>query len=108
MYEDYGTIEEVIATLSPESKLWVEQESARLIAEYETLQSIRKQRMITQKQLAEKLNVHQVSVSKVENSSDMMLSTLKAYVHALGGELKLQINFPDKKNIALKLEGLGD
>jgi DNA-binding XRE family transcriptional regulator len=106
MHENYTTLDEFIAELPAQSQSWIEHEAARLIAEYETLQSIRKSRKITQKQLAERLNISQVNISKVENNSDMMLSTLKAYVTALGGELKMQISFPDKKVVPLILEGV--
>jgi len=50
---------------------------------------------LTQAELAESLDVAQGSVSKVENQADMYLSTLRKYVHALGGELRLTVEFPD-------------
>jgi Helix-turn-helix domain len=41
------------------------------------------------------LRIKQPSVSKVENQSDMYLSTLRAYVEAIGGKLELVVRLPD-------------
>jgi ribosome-binding protein aMBF1 (putative translation factor) len=42
---------------------------------------------VTQEELADKLRVTQVAVSRLERRSDMHLSTLRQFVRALGGEL---------------------
>lgn len=59
------------------------------------LQDIRKSRNVTQVELAQVLNVEQAAISKLENREDMYVSTLRAYIHALGGELQLVAKFPD-------------
>ena len=59
------------------------------------LDKMRKARSLTQVAVAERLHVDQGSVSKLEGRTDMYLSTLQAYVQALGGELKLIASFPD-------------
>lgn len=46
-------------------------------------------------ELARKLGVNQASVSGMENNSDLLLSTLGRYVHALGGEVRIQAVFPE-------------
>ncbi len=59
------------------------------------LHSLRKTRNLTQAEVAKTMQVEQASVSKLERRDDMYVSTLRAYVRALGGELKLVASFPD-------------
>ena len=56
---------------------------------------LRQARQQTQIAVAEKLRVGQGSVSRIEKQSDFLLSTLKEYVGALGGQLELRAIFPD-------------
>ena len=60
-------------------------EADRLYAEHLTLQELRKARQLTQAQLAECLNIRQVTVSQMEKRTDLLLSTLRGYVEATGG-----------------------
>ncbi len=59
------------------------------------LQELRKSRDVTQVDLAKVMQVEQAAVSKLERREDMYVSTLRDYVKALGGELKLVASFPD-------------
>jgi hypothetical protein len=59
------------------------------------LDKMRKARSLTQVAVAERLQVDQGSVSKLEGRTDMYLSTLREYVEALGGTLELRADFPD-------------
>jgi hypothetical protein len=43
------------------------------------------------------LRIKQPSVSKVESQTDMYLSTLRAYVEAIGGELELIVRLPQRQ-----------
>ena len=81
-------------------------EADRLHAEYLTLQDLRKARKLTQTQLAEVLNIRQASVAQMEKRSDLMLSTLRSYVEAMGGKLNLTVEFSDREPVFL--EGFGD
>jgi transcriptional regulator with XRE-family HTH domain len=63
---------------------------------------LRKVRELTQEHLAKELNIKQESISKLEKRSDMMLSTLRKYITALGGELTLVVSLPGKPPYALK------
>jgi DNA-binding XRE family transcriptional regulator len=65
------------------------------------LAEIRKAIGMTQTELAESLDMAQGSVSKIENQADMYLSTLRKYVHAMGGELHLTAEFPDGRKIEI-------
>ena len=100
------TLQDKLATLDPARRASVEAEADRLHTEYLTLQELRKAKEMTQVQLAETLGIQQATVAKYERQSDLLLSTLTSYVRAMGGNLKLMVEFPGKGRIVL--EGLGD
>jgi hypothetical protein len=56
---------------------------------------LRQARQQTQVAVAERLKVGQGAVSRMEKQSDFLLSTLREYVGALGGQLELRVMFPD-------------
>lgn len=56
---------------------------------------------LTQTEVAELLDVTQAYVSKFERRQDMLLSTLYAYVHSLGGELELRARLPGRKTVRI-------
>jgi len=56
---------------------------------------LRQARQQTQVAIAERLNIPQGAVSRMEKRSDLLLSTLREYVGALGGKLELRAVFPD-------------
>lgn len=64
--------------------------------ELATLKDLRLAMQQTQVELAEKLHVGQESISRLEKRSDMLLSTLRSYVEAMGGKLELVARFPDR------------
>jgi hypothetical protein len=49
-----------------------------------------------QADVATALRIKQPSVSKVENQTDMYVSTLRAYVEAIGGKLELIVRLPER------------
>lgn len=59
------------------------------------LAELRSARQLTQADLAEMLDVPQSSISRIEQRADMYLSTLRNYIQAMGGELRIQAVFPD-------------
>ena len=59
------------------------------------LHDLRRALALTQKELAEKLNVNQPAVSKLENKDDVYLSSLRSYIEAVGGKLKIVAEFPE-------------
>ena len=87
--------------LTPEERAAADRRGEELIAEYETLQQLRKARDLTQAQLAELWGKDQVSISQLEKRADMLLSTLRSYVEAMGGELNLVVRFKDSPPVAL-------
>ncbi len=65
------------------------------------LAELRKAMGMTQVELAAKLEVAQGNVSKVEHAADMYLTTLRKYVEALGGELRLTARFGGGREIEI-------
>lgn len=61
------------------------------------LAELRKIREVTQFELAEALKVKQPSVSRVEHTHDLQLSTLRAYVEALGGRVEVTAVFGNER-----------
>ena len=61
-----------------------------------TLAELRKAFSLTQDTLAKNLNVKQAEISKIENRADMLMSTLRNFIQAMGGELEVRAVFPDR------------
>jgi transcriptional regulator with XRE-family HTH domain len=100
------TLKDKLAALDPARRAGVEAEADRLHTEYLTLKELRKAKDFTQVQLAETLGIQQATVAKYERQSNLLLSTLSSYVQAMGGSLKLMVEFPGKKPVAL--DSLGE
>ncbi|MGH7562186.1 MAG: helix-turn-helix domain-containing protein [Gemmatimonadales bacterium] len=60
----------------------------------ETLRQVRKLRRLSQAEVARQLETSQSEISRLEQRADLRVSTLAAYVKALGGSLELWARFP--------------
>lgn len=67
------------------------------------LAAIRKSVGLTQERLAEELGVKQAQVSKTERSANLLLSTLAAYLRALGVEAELVVRIPGGETLKYSL-----
>lgn len=85
---------ELRAKLPPDSQARAAARAEAILVEMQ-LQELRKSRQVTQVDVARAMNIEQAAVSKLERREDMYLSTLRDYIRALGGELKLVAAFPD-------------
>jgi|GEM_PF-409649 len=94
--------------LDPERRQAIENEADRLQVEYLSLQELRKAQALTQAQLATHLGLQQATIAKYERQTDLLLSTLTSYVRAMGGSLKLIVEFPGKDAVALDGYAFGD
>ena len=71
-----------------------------------TLALLRKAIGLTQVEVAQAMQVDQAAISKLEGRSDALVSTLRAYARALGGELELAVVRGDRRYpIVLDEEG---
>ncbi len=92
------TLEEVMGALSAQSRKRVEEDAVAIRKVYDSLMEFRKIAGLTQSEVAEKMQITQVNVSRLERRDDMHLSTLRQYVEALGAELEINIKMPAAKN----------
>ncbi len=103
------TLREEIASLPEDRRKEVEKLADALIAEEMTLRDLRKARNQTQARVAEKLGINQENVSRIEQRSDLLISTLSGYVEAMGGTLNLVAEFPDRPPVTLSgIAALGE
>ncbi len=67
-------------------------EGARIVRQ-QLLRELRKSRGVTQAELAKKMGIKQATLSQFENQGDARVSTIRAWAEALGGHLRLTIDF---------------
>ncbi|MDX2145788.1 MAG: helix-turn-helix transcriptional regulator [Rhodospirillaceae bacterium] len=95
------TLEAMMAELPAARRRKVETQARQLIAEEMTLRDLRKARRMTQRRLAAALKIGQDGVSRIEQRSDLLLSTLQNYVSAMGGSLEIVASFPDRPPVVV-------
>ena len=96
-----ANVDDKIKKLSLGQRKKVEARAAELIAEEMTLRELRHARRLTQVRMAKKLGITQDGVSRLEKRSDLLLSTLRKTVRAMGGKLSLVAEFPDREPVVL-------
>jgi transcriptional regulator with XRE-family HTH domain len=69
------------------------------------LDEIRRARELSQEQLARELGINQGAVSKLEHRTDLYVSTLRRYIEAAGGELRIVAQFPGSEPVELEMFG---
>ena len=95
------SLEEMMAGLDPERRRRIEERAAEMLAEEMTLRELREARALTQASVARELGIGQDAVSRLEKRSDLLLSTLRKTVEAMGGSLSLIARFPDRPPVEL-------
>ncbi len=92
--------------MSPEAQARSKAKTKQLLAEL-PLQELRHALELTQQQLATQLDMNQATLSKMEKRTDMLLSTLRRYLNAMGADLELVAKFPGGEEVIItQLEGL--
>jgi hypothetical protein len=95
---------ELRAKMSPERRARNAAASKAMRAEL-PLQELRHARELTQATLADAMECGQDEISKLERRADMLVSTLRRYVEAMGGQLAIVATFPDGE---VRISNLGD
>ena len=95
------TLQERMDKLPGARRKKVEERARVLIAEEMSLQDLRRARKQTQVRVAKELGINQENVSRIEKRSDLLISTLRSYVKAMGGQLSLVAEFPDRPPVVL-------
>lgn len=73
----------------------------RRAQELATLKDLRHALEHTQEDLAAALGVRQDTISRLEQRSDMLLSTLRRYIEGTGGKLELVAQFPNRPPVVI-------
>jgi DNA-binding XRE family transcriptional regulator len=97
----YTTLAEELNALSPERQEAIETRVSQIRLEEVTLRHLREKLGLSQSELAERLEVQQPAISKLERRQNLELNTLRSVVHALGGTIEIIVRVPDKEPILL-------
>lgn len=96
--KDYTTLQAKLEA-SPEHAERAEAARRQLAAEdqayFHHLRELRQARNMTQVALAQRLQMVQPSVSRLERQTDLYVSTLRRYIEAAGGRLEIRAVFDD-------------
>jgi DNA-binding transcriptional regulator YiaG len=95
------TLDQKLNKLSATRRKKIEARASAFIAEERSLQELRRALRLTQKHMAQKLGIGQEGVSRLEQRSDLLLSTLSGYIKAMGGTLSIVAEFPDRQPVIL-------
>ena len=95
------TLHDKMAELSERRRQKIEARVAELAAEEMTLRDLRQAHRLTQARVGKALKIGQDGVSRLEQRSDLLISTLRNYVEAMGGDLQLIARFPDRPAVAV-------
>ena len=89
-------IGELYKGMNEEDLRIIEKGKELLRMEVALLSELRKDHDLTQKELADIMEIRQSAISQIEHQEDILVKTLERYVRALGGELEVRAKFPDK------------
>lgn len=95
------TLEDILNEMSPEDRQRVDAMTAVLLSELESLDNLRRAIEQTQASIGERLGVNREDLSRLEQPSDLLLSTLSRHVAECGGKLNIVVEYPDRAPIAL-------
>ena len=85
---------ELTKDFAPERRRRISAMKQELLAEM-PLHELRRARALTQQELAETLHVSQPAVAKLEQRADIYVSSLRSYIEAVGGRLRIVAEFPE-------------
>ena len=95
------TLNEKMAGLAGGRRKNIEARAEELVAEEMSLRDLRRAHRLTQARVGKTLKIGQDGVSRLEQRSDLLISTLRNYVEAMGGDLQLIASFPDRPAVAV-------
>jgi len=93
------TLDQIIAELPAAERAIVQGRARELLGEEMALQQVRKAHRFTQEQVARALHMRQDSVSRLESRSDLLISTLRSYIEAMGGKLTILAEFKEGRAV---------
>lgn len=94
------SLDEFMQRFSEEEQEEIRQQAKEMQLELQ-LYRLREELEMSQKELAEALNISQPSVAALEKrGNDIKLSSIKRYVEAMGGALRLSVDLPTGKTVS--------
>lgn len=97
-------VEDVIEALPRARQKAIEKRGKEIltrVARRMTLAELRKERRISQTEVANALGIGQMQISRLERRKDPRLSTMQKTVAAMGGQLMLVATFPGQEPVAI-------
>ena len=98
---------ELTKDFTPERRRRVDALKSKLAAEM-PLHELRRARALTQRDLAETLKVNQPAVCKLEQRTDVYVSSLRSYIEAVGGTLRIVAEFPEGEVAITNFSDVGE
>ena len=95
------SLNEAMAQLTDEERRAVQVRTAELTAREMSLRDLRKALGKTQAAIADQLGIKQENVSRIEQRSDMLVSTLNSYLKTMGGKLRMVVEFDGRPSVEL-------
>lgn len=86
--------DDLFSKMSPERQARAQAKAKAMLGEM-ALGELRRARALTQESLASKLGTTQSEVSKIEQRTDVYVSTLRRYIESTGGELRIVASYPE-------------
>lgn len=80
--------------MSPKAQKAAKEKAKKMLSEM-ALQELRQARQWSQERIAQVLSTKQANISRLEQRTDMYISTLRSYIEAMGGQLDIIARFPD-------------
>ena len=97
------TLDDLLASRSEESRQRIQEMATELLLEVR-IQALREELEVSQIELAKALGVSQPAVVAMEQrGSDIKLSTMKHYVEAMGGKLRVDVELPTGRHIGFNV-----
>ncbi len=95
MMRKYTTLAEELSSLPKDRQESIEARSMQIRQEEVTLKHL----SLSQADLAQRLEVQQLAISKLERRQNLELNTLKSIINALGGTIQIIVRVPSKESI---------
>lgn len=93
--------QKLIDAMPPQRRARSDASVERLLADLH-LYELRRGLEVSQQTLARRLKTDQAQISRLEQRADLLVSTLRRYVEALGGRLEIVASFPEGGAVAIK------
>ena len=98
---------ELTRDFTPKRRRRIDAIKSELLAEM-PLHELRRARALTQRDMAKILKVNQPAVSKIEQRADVYVSSLRSYIEAVGGKLKIVAEFPEGEVAITNFSDVGE